>query len=108
MVTLTDKAAEKIKTLLAAENKTAEYGLRLGVKGGGCSGLEYLMDFDVQKDGDKIFEKDGAKVIVDPKSMLYINNSVLDFAESLQGSGFTLKNPNVKSSCGCGHSFNTQ
>ena len=107
MVTLTDKAAEKIKTLLASENKPAEYGLRLGVKGGGCSGLEYLMDFDAQKDGDKIFEKDGAKVIVDPKSMLYINNSVLDFAESLQGSGFTLKNPNVKSSCGCGHSFNT-
>lgn len=107
MITVTDKAFEKVKTMLQSENKTAEHGLRIGVRGGGCSGLEYMMDFDVAHDGDKVYEKDGVKVILDPKSSIYISGSVVDYVESLQGSGFAIKNPKVKSSCGCGKSFNT-
>lgn len=105
MVTITETAAKKIKFLLAEEGKTLDYGLRLGVKSGGCSGLSYLMDFDTQKEGDQVFENDGAKVIVDPKSFLYVNGTVLDYVDGLHGAGFALTNPNVKGSCGCGSSF---
>lgn len=104
MVSITERAAEKIKQLQAAENKDSQ-GLRLKVVGGGCSGLQYKMDLDLQKPGDRIFEKDGAKVLVDLKSLLYLNGTELDYKEELMQSGFVFQNPNVKRSCGCGTSF---
>jgi iron-sulfur cluster assembly protein len=101
---ITERAAEKIKQLQAAENKDSQ-GLRLKVVGGGCSGLQYKMDLDLQKPGDRVFEKDGAKVLVDMKSLLYLNGTELDYKEELMQSGFVFQNPNVKRSCGCGTSF---
>lgn len=103
-INITDRAAEKIKQLLAAE-KREEQGLRLKVVGGGCSGLQNKMDFDAPRAGDKVFEKDEAKVLVDMKSLLYLNGTELDYKEGLMQSGFVLQNPNVKRSCGCGVSF---
>jgi iron-sulfur cluster assembly protein len=103
-VSITESAAEKIKQILARENKPAQ-GLRLKVVGGGCSGLQNKMDFDDAKPSDRVFEKDGAKVIVDLKSLLYLNGTELDYKETLMQSGFVLQNPNVKRTCGCGASF---
>ena len=107
-IVVTDKAAEKLCELMVAEKKDpAVYGLRLGVQGGGCSGMTYFMDFDTVRADDKVFENKGARVLIDPKSILYVSGSVLEYSEGLMGSGFQIKNPNVKSSCGCGSSFNT-
>lgn len=107
-IVVTDKAAEKLCELMVAEKKDpAVYGLRLGVQGGGCSGLTYFMDFDTPREDDKIFTHKGARVLVDPKSVLHVSGSILEYSEGLMGSGFQIKNPNVKSSCGCGNSFNT-
>jgi iron-sulfur cluster assembly protein len=103
-VSITERAAKRIKDVLAAEKREGE-GLRLKVVGGGCSGLQYKMDFDAQRAGDRIFEKDGAKVLVDMKSLLYLNGMELDYKEGLMESGFVFQNPNVKRSCGCGTSF---
>lgn len=105
-VTITERAAEKIKELLAAEQKEGQ-GLRVKVVGGGCSGLQYKVDFDAQRAGDRIFEKEGAKVLVDMKSLLYLNGTELDYKEELMQSGFVFQNPNVKRACGCGASFVT-
>lgn len=105
-VTITERAAEKIKELLAAEQKEGQ-GLRVKVVGGGCSGLQYKVDFDAQRAGDRIFEKEGAKVLVDMKSLLYLNGTELDYKEELMQSGFIFQNPNVKRACGCGASFVT-
>jgi len=101
---ITDKASSKIKELLTKEQKT--YGLRLGVMGGGCSGLQYMMEFDKRKDEDIAFQHNGAQVFIDPRSLPYLQGSQLDYIESLMGSGFKIQNPNEKDSCGCGHSFN--
>ncbi len=101
---ITDRAAGKIKELVAAENREGQ-GLRLKVVGGGCSGLQYKLDFDEQRAGDRVFEKQGAKVLVDMKSLLYLNGTELDFKEELMESGFVFQNPNVKRACGCGASF---
>ena len=103
-INITDRAAEKIKQLLAAEKREGQ-GLRLKVVGGGCSGLQNKMDFDAPRAGDKVFEKEEAKVLVDMKSLLYLNGTELDYKEALMQSGFVLQNPNVKRSCGCGVSF---
>ena len=84
---------------------TPTKGLRVKVVGGGCSGLQYKMDLDEERDGDKVFERDGAKLLVDRKSFLYLNGTELDYDEELMTSGFKLRNPNVKRSCGCGSSF---
>ena len=103
-VTITDKAADKIKQMMASENKE-EQGLRVKVVGGGCSGLSYKLDFDNPKPGDRIFENAGAKVIVDTKSLLYLTGTELEYKETLMQSGFVFQNPNVKRTCGCGSSF---
>jgi iron-sulfur cluster assembly protein len=103
-LSLTDRAAARIKELIAAENREGQ-GLRLKVVGGGCSGLQYKVDFDVPKGTDKVFEKDGAKVLVDMKSLLYLAGTELDYKDELMQSGFVFQNPNVKKSCGCGTSF---
>jgi iron-sulfur cluster assembly protein len=102
MLTLSDNAVVKIKQLIADK---PDAGLRVKVVGGGCSGLQYRMELDSAHDRDKVFERDGARLIVDKKSFLYLNGSQLDYAEELMASGFRLVNPNVKRSCGCGESF---
>ena len=103
-VNVTERAAAKIKEMIAAGHKEGQ-GLRLKVVGGGCSGLQYKLDFDSPKGTDKIFEKDGAKVLVDMKSLLYLSGTELDYKEELMQSGFVFQNPNVKKACGCGASF---
>ena len=103
-ITLTSVAAAKIHELVATSGKS-DAGLRVKVVGGGCSGLQYKMDIDVEKAGDKVFEEGDGKVIVDRKSFLYLNGTELDYSDSLMDAGFKLRNPNVKRSCGCGASF---
>ena len=103
-ITVSDDAAKKIHSLIESMNKP-EHGLRLKVVGGGCSGLTYKMDVDSPREGDKIFERDGAKVVVDRKSFLYLKGTELHYHDELMASGFSLRNPNVKRSCGCGSSF---
>ena len=103
-LSITDQATKKIKEIVTAENKDGQ-GLRVKVVGGGCSGLQYKLDLDTPRTGDRIFEREGAKVIVDLKSLLYVNGTELDYKESLMESGFVLQNPNVKRTCGCGASF---
>jgi len=103
-ISVTDRAAARIKELVTAENRDGQ-GLRVKVVGGGCSGLQYKVDLDIPKISDKIFEKDGARVLVDMKSLLYLTGTELDYKEELMQSGFIFQNPNVKKSCGCGASF---
>ena len=103
-ITLTDNAVQKILALVASD-QSDDKGLRVKVVGGGCSGLSYKMDLDQKRDGDRVFERDGARIIVDRKSYLYLNGTELDYADDLMHAGFNLRNPNVKRSCGCGASF---
>jgi iron-sulfur cluster assembly accessory protein len=105
MITVTQLAAEKIKGIKVAQQAPAEVGLRIRVVGGGCSGFQYQLAFDAPQPGDQVFEQDGVKVVVDPKSFLYLSGTEIDYVDSLSGAGFTLKNPNAKGSCGCGSSF---
>ena len=104
MIHLTDGAKNEIKRLLEKEGKP-ELGLRMGVEGGGCSGFSYSLGFDSAKEGDKTFEVDGIKVMVDSKSLLYLAGTQLDYIDTLQEKGFKFENPNAKKSCGCGSSF---
>jgi len=107
MIHITEHAAEKIRELLAKEGVPAESGgLRLGVQGGGCSGLSYAMRLETQRrDRDNVIEENGARVFVDPKSFLYLNNTTLDYRETLMHQGFVFENPQAARSCGCGSSF---
>lgn len=104
MITITDKAGTRIQKLAGASTTPVD-GLRIKVVGGGCSGLQYKIELDAEKKGDKIFEGGGGRVIVDRKSYLYLVDTVVDYAETLQNAGFQIQNPNVKSTCGCGESF---
>ncbi len=104
-VTIGDSAVARLKKLLA-DRQTPNAGLRIAVKGGGCSGLAYHMEWAEQpKERDKIFERDGVRVFVDPKSFLYLIGTEIIYEDGLMASGFKLQNPNVKTSCGCGESF---
>jgi iron-sulfur cluster assembly protein len=104
---LSEKAAQKIIALLVKDGMSPETGgLRVGVQGGGCSGLSYAMRLDTQaRDRDKIFEEFGARIFVDPKSLLYLNGTTLEYEETLMHQGFAFQNPNAARSCGCGSSF---
>jgi iron-sulfur cluster assembly protein len=105
MVTLTDTAAEKLQQFLAGHEDPQEAGLRVAVKGGGCSGFQYALALDEARDGDHTFEDHGIRVIVDAASLRYVEGSTVDYAETLMGAGFEVRNPNVVASCGCGSSF---
>ncbi len=106
MVTITDLGAQKVREFLDAQDADAGVaGLRVGVRGGGCSGFQYQLAFDEQRDGDEIFESHGLKLLVDTASLPYVRGSVIDYQESLQGAGFKVENPNVVAACGCGSSF---
>ncbi len=108
MLTITDMAAKKIKSLMGEESdaQAGVQGLRVYVKGGGCSGYQYgmLLEEKISED-DTVVEMNGVKVIVDPQSMPLISGSVVDYSDSLQGAGFQIKNPQAKTTCGCGSSF---
>jgi iron-sulfur cluster assembly accessory protein len=105
-IEFTPKGAEKVHEFLSAQQAdTASAGLRVGVRGGGCSGFQYQLAFDEQREGDIIFESAGLKVIVDTQSLPYVDGSSIDYVESLQGAGFQVNNPNVVAACGCGSSF---
>jgi iron-sulfur cluster assembly protein len=108
MIQITELAAKKIRALMAKQG-IAEGGLRVGVKGGGCSGLSYTFGWEREaRLGDEVFEgPEGSKVFVDKKSLLYLNGTVLDYDGNLLGKGFIFSNPNAKSTCGCGSSFGT-
>lgn len=108
MITLTSDAAQEVKRLMEKEQKP-NLGLRIGVKGGGCSGLSYLLTIDeaTPKQYDSVFEQDGLKILVDAKSHLYLDGITIDFKGSLMGGGFEFHNPLAKKSCGCGTSFTT-
>jgi iron-sulfur cluster assembly protein len=107
MIHVTEKAATKIQELLAKEGVATETGgLRVGVQGGGCSGLTYAMRLETQaRDRDKVIEENGARLFVDPKSFLYLNDTTLDYQEDLMRRGFVFQNPQATRSCGCGSSF---
>ena len=106
MITLTDNGAEKVREFLAAQEAVADTaGLRVGVRGGGCSGFQYALAFDEQRDGDTVFEDQGIRLLVDTPSLPYVRGSVIDFVDGLQGAGFKVDNPNVVAACGCGSSF---
>ena len=105
-VEITEKAAEKIKYFAERDGMTANVGLRVAVKGGGCSGMTYDLDItDQELDSDKVVEQYGVKVMVDKRSYIFLVGTVLDFSDGLNGKGFTFTNPNATKSCGCGTSF---
>lgn len=107
MITVSEAAANKIKNLRSEEGKDESYFLRVEVKKGGCSGLSYKMNFENSlKDGDKVFESAGAKIVVDPQSMMYLLGMTLEYSGGLNGKGFVFNNPNATKNCGCGSSFN--
>ena len=104
MIQVTPKAVDRIKRTFEREGVSG--GLRLGVLGGGCSGLSYQFKFDArERPTDKVFEYDGVKIFVDPKSYIYLDGMTLDYKESIMQSGFVFDNPNAQKSCGCGTSF---
>lgn len=106
MITVTEKAKERIVELRGEEGWSPEHNIRVSVKGGGCSGLMYDLDFDDNVNpADQVFEDKGIKILVDKKSLLYLLGTVLDFSDGLNGKGFQFINPNASRTCGCGESF---
>ncbi len=106
MLTVTEKAKNKAIELMKQENKPTDAFIRVGVDGGGCSGLTYKLEFDnVTLPGDKVFEDKGMKIVCDKKSFLYLIGTELDFTDGLNGKGFQFHNPNASRTCGCGESF---
>jgi iron-sulfur cluster assembly protein len=106
-IELTETAAREIKTIITQQELAADkVRLRVGVKGGGCSGFSYLLDLtEQQRDSDEEFEKNGVRIVCDPKSYLYLNGTTIDFKDEIMGRGFVFNNPNATTTCGCGSSF---
>jgi iron-sulfur cluster assembly protein len=106
MITFTEKGAEKVQEFLASQGAEIQTsGLRVGVRGGGCSGFQYALAFDTQRDDDTVFEDHGLRILVDGPSLPYVRGAIVDYVEGLQGAGFKVDNPNVIAACGCGSSF---
>ena len=108
MITLTPAATQEVKRLIEKEQKP-NLGFRVGIKGGGCSGMTYVLAIDeaIPKQYDTVFEQDGVKVLIDAKSHLYLDGMTIDYKNSLMGGGFEFNNPLAKKTCGCGTSFTT-
>ena len=102
---ITDKAQAEIRAIFEREKKGQEVGIRLGVIGGGCSGLSYEMEFSERRPDDSVIRCEGFTVLLDPKSTIYLKGITLDFQDGLQGRGFVFANPNATNTCGCGESF---
>jgi iron-sulfur cluster assembly protein len=106
MITFTDKGAEKVQEFLSSQSADVQTsGLRVGVRGGGCSGFQYALAFDSERPGDHVFESRGMRLLVDGPSLPYVRGAVIDYVDGLQGAGFKVDNPNVIAACGCGSSF---
>ena len=106
MISFTDKGAEKVQEFLAGQGAEIQTsGLRVGVRGGGCSGFQYALAFDTQRDDDEVFEDHGLRILVDRPSLPYVRGAIVDYVDTLQGAGFKVDNPNVIAACGCGSSF---
>jgi iron-sulfur cluster assembly accessory protein len=105
MVTLTQNAVKKVQEFMSQDPSLAGKFLRLVVEAGGCSGFQYGLTFDVEKPGDKVQEIEGLKVLVGESSQMYLEGAQIDYVEGIHGSGFSISNPQAKSSCGCGKSF---
>jgi iron-sulfur cluster assembly protein len=106
MITVSENAKQHALDLIKNENRPEETFIRVGVDGGGCSGLSYKLEFDHQmKEGDQVFEDKGIKIAVDKKSFLYLIGTELDYSGGLNGKGFVFNNPNASRTCGCGESF---
>jgi iron-sulfur cluster assembly protein len=106
VITFTDKGAQKVQEFLASQSADIQTsGLRVGVRGGGCSGFQYALAFDSERAGDTVFEDHGLRILVDNPSLPYVRGAVVDYVEGLQGAGFKVDNPNVIAACGCGSSF---
>ena len=105
-ITLTEKALQQVRNIKQENNIPETNGLRIGVKGGGCSGFTYVLGFDAEsKPTDKIFQIEEIKVYIDPKSLFFLSGTQLDFSDGLNGKGFVFNNPNAQKTCGCGNSF---
>jgi iron-sulfur cluster assembly protein len=105
-ITITDKAVKEVNKIKSENNIPEAYGLRVGVKGGGCTGLTYTLGFDEKAgEGDTVVEEKGLKLFVDGKSLFYLTGTELDFSDGLNGKGFVFNNPNATKTCGCGESF---
>ncbi|MCB0281001.1 MAG: iron-sulfur cluster insertion protein ErpA [Calditrichae bacterium] len=105
MISVSNKAIGKIKEILQSEQKESSF-IRVGIKGGGCSGFTYLLDIeDQQKESDQLFDFDGVKLVIDSKSVIYLAGTELDYTDGLNGAGFIFNNPNAVKTCGCGNSF---
>ena len=106
-IQITETAAREIKGIIEQHELEGSIPLRVGVKGGGCSGFNYILDLTENvNDNDEVFEVHGVKVVCDPKSYLYLNGTTIDFRDEVMGRGFVFNNPNATSTCGCGSSFN--
>lgn len=105
IISITDKAIQQIQHIAKTENPDGTKGLRLAVTGGGCSGLSYKIEFGESKEKDNVLQFADFKVLIDPKSVIYLKGIVLDFKDGLTGKGFVFDNPNAKNTCGCGESF---
>src|SRR5688572_1066068 len=106
MIGITERARKEVKRIITEQNLPGQTALRVGIKGGGCSGFSYTLGFDDQVgETDQVFDFDGLRVVCDPKSFLYLSGTELDFEESLMGRGFKFGNPNASKTCGCGESF---
>jgi len=105
LITITERARREIRAIFDRERPSADTALRLGVIGGGCSGLSYEMEFDELRPNDNLLEFDGFAVVLDPKSSIYLKGITLDFQDGLKGKGFVFTNPNATNTCGCGESF---
>lgn len=104
-ISLTDGAVEQLKQIRSSENVPADYGLRVGVKGGGCSGFSYVLGFDAPQEQDDVFEINGIRVMMNKAHAIYLLGMQIDFVSGLENRGFTFENPNATSTCGCGTSF---
>jgi iron-sulfur cluster assembly accessory protein len=108
-IVFSEPGAQKVTEFLSAQRESgaevSTAGLRVGVRGGGCSGFQYQLAFDEQRDGDVVFEDHGLRILVDGASLPYVDGSTIDYVDSLQGAGFQVNNPNVVAACGCGSSF---
>ncbi|WP_026236535.1 HesB/IscA family protein [Pontibacter roseus] len=104
-IALTERALAEVRNIMQEKSVPAEYGLRVGVQGGGCSGMSYLLGFDKVKDSDEVYNLDGLNLIMDKKHAMYVLGMEVDFQDGLNARGFVFNNPQAKSTCGCGSSF---
>ena len=105
IIEITNKALTQIKAIFKTERPDLDTGLRVAVIGGGCSGLQYKIEFSPEKEKDNIIKSDDIRILIDPKSSIYLKGVILDFQDGLDGKGFVFQNPNASNTCGCGESF---